>query len=213
MRSAGGFEGIPMQLYSSPTSPYARKVRISAHELGLNGKIELISIALTPVNPHDGLRSSNPLGKIPALITEEGTALYDSPVICEYLDALAGGSRILPAVGPARWTALRRQALADGILDAAVLVRYEETLRAKEQRWQDWLSAQWLKIRTSLDALEQEPLEGAFDIGAISIACALGYLDFRYASEGWRAGRPRLAAWAAAIGTRTSLTATVPVAA
>ncbi|MGA7538015.1 MAG: glutathione S-transferase N-terminal domain-containing protein [Steroidobacteraceae bacterium] len=202
-----------MQLYFSPTSPYVRKVRISAHELGLSGKIELIGIALTPVNPHDALRSSNPLGKIPALITEEGTALYDSPVICEYLDALAGGNRILPALGPARWTALRRQALADGILDAAVLVRYEETLRAKEQRWQDWLSAQWLKVRTSLDALEQESLAGAFDIGAISIACALGYLDFRYASEGWRAGRPRLAAWAAAISTRPSLTATVPVAA
>ncbi|MGH8291539.1 MAG: glutathione S-transferase N-terminal domain-containing protein [Steroidobacteraceae bacterium] len=180
-----------MQLYFSPTSPYVRKVRITAAELGLGGNIELISIALTPINPHDALRSSNPLGKIPALITDDNNALYDSPVICEYLDALAGGHRIFPRVGPARWTALRRQALADGILDAAVLLRYEEALRPKELRWQQWVDGQWLKMRTGLDALEREHLEGAFDIDAISVACALGYLDFRHASEGWRASRPR----------------------
>ena len=199
-----------MKLYFSPTSPYARKVRISAHELGFSGKIELVSIALTPVSPHDALRASNPLGKIPALITDEGEALYDSPVICEYLDALAGGHRLLPAAGPARWTALRRQALADGILDAAVLTRYEEALRPKELRWQDWVNGQLLKMRTALDALEQESLHGAFDIGMISIVCALGYLDFRFASEHWRATRPRLAAWEAGISKRPSLAATLP---
>lgn len=200
-----------MKLYSSPTSPYARKVRISAHELGLSQKIELISIALSPINPHDALRSSNPLGKLPALITDEGEALYDSPVICEYLDSLAGGNRIFPPLGPARWTALRRQALADGILDAAVLTRYEETLRPKELRWQQWVDGQWLKMRTGLDALERETLdEVALDIGTISIACALGYLDFRFASEGWRTSRPRLAAWAAAIARRPSLATTLP---
>lgn len=199
-----------MQLYFSPTSPYARKVRISAQELGFGEKIELLSIALTPINPHDALRSSNPLGKIPTLITDEGEALYDSPVICEYLDALAGGHRLFPAAGPARWRALRRQALADGILDAAVLLRYEEALRPKELRWREWVDGQWLKMRTGLDALERERLEGAFDIGAISIACALGYLDFRYASEGWRASRPRLTAWAGEINQRPSLLATVP---
>ncbi|HJS91756.1 MAG TPA: glutathione S-transferase N-terminal domain-containing protein [Steroidobacteraceae bacterium] len=200
-----------MKLYSSPTSPYARKVRISAHELGLSQKIELISIALSPINPHDALRSSNPLGKLPALITDEGEALYDSPVICEYLDSLAGGNRIFPPLGPARWTALRRQALADGILDAAVLTRYEETLRPKELRWQQWVDGQWLKMRTGLDALERETLdEAALDIGTISIACALGYLDFRFASEGWRTSRPRLAAWAAAIARRPSLATTLP---
>jgi glutathione S-transferase len=202
-----------MQLYFSPTSPYARKVRITAHELGLSQRIELISIALTPVSPHDALRSSNPLGKIPALITDEGTALYDSPVICEYLDARAGGHRIFPPLGPARWTALRRQALADGILDAAVLTRYEEALRPQELRWQEWVDGQLLKVRSGLDALEREPLDGVVDIGTLSIACALGYLDFRFASEGWRESRPRLAAWAAAINERPSLTATVPAAA
>lgn len=199
-----------MKLYFSPTSPYARKVRISAHELGLSEKIELISIALSPISPHDALRSSNPLGKLPALIRDDGEALYDSPVICEYLDSLAGGTRIFPAAGAARWTALRRQALADGILDAAVLTRYEEALRPKELRWQQWVDGQWLKMRTGLDALERENLDGALDIGAISIACALGYLDFRFASEGWRTSRPRLAAWAAAIGKRPSLATTLP---
>lgn len=199
-----------MKLYFSPTSPYARKVRISAHELGLSEKIELISIALSPISPHDALRSSNPLGKLPALIRDDGEALYDSPVICEYLDSLAGGTRIFPAAGAARWTALRRQALADGILDAAVLTRYEEALRPKELRWQPWVDGQWLKMRTGLDALERENLDGALDIGAISIACALGYLDFRFASEGWRTSRPRLAAWAAAIGKRPSLATTLP---
>lgn len=197
-----------MKLYFNPASPYVRKVRVSAHELGLGSRIELIGISLTPVAPHAALRSSNPIGKIPTLITDDGTVFYDSPVICEYLDSVAGGNRIFPAAGPVRWTALRRQALADGIMDAAVLMRYEEAARPKELRWQDWIDGQLLKVRTVLDALEGESLEGAFDIGTISIACALGYLDLRFASEGWRATRPRLAAWAAAVGKRPSLEAT-----
>ena len=201
-----------MKLYFNPASPYVRKVRVTAHELDLSGRIELISISLTPVSPHDGLRSSNPLGKIPALVLDDGTTLYDSPVVCEYLDALAGGNRIFPAAGAARWTALRRQALADGIMDAAVLTRYEDAVRPKELRWQEWIDGQFLKIRTTLDALERENLEGVFDIGTISIACALGYLDLRFASEGWRTSRPRLAAWVAAIGKRPSLAATAPAA-
>lgn len=199
-----------MQLYFNPASPYVRKVRVSAHELGLSNEIELISVSLTPVSPHAGVRSGNPIGKIPTLITEDGTAFYDSPVICEYLDALAGGNRIFPASGAARWTALRRQALADGIMDAAVLMRYEEAARPKELRWQAWVDGQLLKVRTALDALEREDLEGVFDIGTLSIACALGYLDLRFASEAWRNGRPRLAAWASAIGQRPSLATTAP---
>ena len=199
-----------MKLYFNPASPYVRKVRVTAHELGLDGRIERISISLSPVNPHEALRSSNPIGKIPTLVTDDGAALYDSPVICEYLDSLAGGDRIFPATGPARWTALRRQALADGIMDAAVLTRYEEAARPKELRWQGWIDGQLLKVRTILDALEGENLDGAFDIGTISIACALGYLDLRFASEGWRSTRPRLAEWTAAIGKRPSLEATAP---
>ena len=201
-----------MKLYFNPASPFVRKVRVTAHELGLSGGIELISISLTPVSPSEGVRSSNPIGKIPTLITDDGTALYDSPVICEYLDELAGGHRIFPPAGAARWTALRRQALADGIMDAAVLTRYEEAVRPQELRWPDWVDAQFLKIRTALDALEHENLEGAFDIGAISIGCALGYLDLRFAKESWRSSRPRLAAWLAAAGKRPSLAATAPAA-
>jgi glutathione S-transferase len=198
-----------MQLYFSPASPFVRKVRVSAHELGLSGRIELISIYPTPVSPHEGLRSSNPIGKIPTLVLDDGTALYDSPVICEYLDALVGGNRIFPAVGAARWTALRRQAIADGIMDAAVLTRYEGAVRPKELRWQEWVDGQFLKVRTALDALEKENLDGAFNIGTISIACALSYLDLRFASESWRTSRPRLAAWEAAVSKRPSLAATI----
>ncbi len=202
-----------MQLYFNPASPYVRKVRVTAHELGLSDRIELITLSLTPVSPHDELRSRNPLGKIPALITDDGAVLYDSPVVCEYLDALAGGHRIFPVPGGARWTALRRQALADGIMDAAVLIRYEQAVRPQELRWQSWVDGQFLKIRTALDALEQEHLESAFDIGTISIACALGYLDLRFAGEGWRTRRPRLAAWLGAAGQRPSLAATAAPAA
>lgn len=199
-----------MQLYSNPVSPFARKVRITALELGLAGRIELVNITQSPVNPHRELRAHNPLGKIPALITDSGETLYDSPVICEYLEALAGGNRLFPAAGPARWTALRRQALADGMADAAVLVRYEQTARPATLQWQDWIEGQFLKIRTSLDALEKEDLDAPFDIGAISIACALGYLDLRFPQERWRETRPRVAAWLAASSERPSLEATRP---
>ena len=202
-----------MKLYSNPASPYVRKVRITAQELGLNDRIELVSITLTPVSPHEGVRASNPIGKIPTLVLDDGTALYDSPVICEYLDTLAGGNRIFPAAGAARWTALRRQAIADGIMEAAVLTRYEDAVRPKELRWQAWADGQFLKIRTALDVVEHEHLESAFDIGTLSIVSALGYLDFRFASEGWRATRPRLAAWAAAVSKRPSVAATAPAAA
>ncbi|MGH8170594.1 MAG: glutathione S-transferase N-terminal domain-containing protein [Steroidobacteraceae bacterium] len=202
-----------MKLYFNPASPYVRKVRVTAHELGLAGKLELISVSLTPVSPHEELRSRNPIGKIPALILDDGSALYDSPVVCEYLDSLAGGNRIFPAAGAARWTALRRQALADGIMDAAVLTRYEQAVRPAELRWQEWADGQLLKIRTALDALERESLASGFDIGTISIACALGYLDLRFAGEGWRNSRPRLAAFAAATAARPSLSATAPPAA
>lgn len=198
-----------MRLYFSAASPFTRKVRVTAHELGLSDRIELHSLYLTPVSPHEAVRSNNPLGKIPTLITDDGTALYDSPVICEYLDTLAGGNRIFPAAGAARWTALRRQALADGIMDAAVLTRYEEAVRPKELRWQGWVDAQFLKIRTALDGLEQENLGSTFDIGTISIACALSYLDLRFAQEGWRKSRPRLAAWLAGVDERQSLAATM----
>ena len=199
-----------MKLYFSPASPYARKVRVSALELGLAERIELLPVTLSPVSPNAQLREHNPLGKIPVLLTDSGEALYDSPVICEYLDALAGGGRLWPAAGPARWRALRRQALADGITDAAVLVRYEQTVRPEALRWSEWIEGQRLKIRTALAELESDSLEGPFDIGAISIACALGYLDLRFAEERWREHQPRLAGWLAALAQRPSLASSTP---
>ena len=199
-----------MKLYFSPASPYARKVRVSALELGLAERIELLPVTLSPVSPNAQLREHNPLGKIPALLTDSGEALYDSPVICEYLDALAGGGRLWPAGGPARWRALRRQALADGITDAAVLVRYEQTVRPEALRWNEWIEGQRLKIRTALAVLESESLEGPLDIGAISIACALGYLDLRFPEERWRDHQPHLANWFAALAQRPSLASTAP---
>jgi glutathione S-transferase len=199
-----------MKLYFSPASPYARKVRVSAFELGLAARIELLPVTLSPISPNAQLREHNPLGKIPVLLTESGEALYDSPVICEYLDALAGGGRLWPPAGPARWRALRRQALADGITDAAVLVRYEQTVRPEALRWSEWIEGQRLKIRTALAELESDSLEGPFDIGAISIACALGYLDLRFAEERWREHQPRLAGWLATLAQRPSLASTTP---
>ena len=199
-----------MKLFFSPASPFARKVRISALELGLAERIEVIEVSLSPVQPHHGLRSHNPLGKIPALVTEAGEALYDSPVICEYLDALAGGDHLWPAAGPGRWRALRRQALADGLADAAILMRYELLIRPEGLRWSEWLDGQRLKVRTALEALEAEPLDGPFDIGAISIMCALEYLEFRFPEERWREGRPQLAAWHEGLSHRPSVVATRP---
>ncbi len=199
-----------MKLYLNPASPFARKVRISALELALAERIELIEVSLSPVQPHHGLRSHNPLGKIPALLTEANEALYDSPVICEYLDALAGGDRLWPAAGAARWRALRRQALADGLAEAAILMRYELVIRPEALRWSEWLDDQRLKVRTALDALEAEPLDGPFDIGAISIVCALEYLEFRFPEERWREGRPQLAAWHERLRRRPSVASTRP---
>ena len=131
-------------------------------------------------------------------------------MICEYLDGLHDGSRMFPESGEARWTALRRQALADGILDAAVNTRYETFLRPEQFRWSDWVEGQMQKVRRSLDALEAEPLGETVDIGTISVACALGYLDFRYPDEGWRETRPKLAAWFEMFSARPSMSETRP---
>ena len=144
-------------------------------------------------------------------MTDDGQALFDSRVICEYLDSRHDRPKLFPA-GPARWPALRRQAQADGILDAGLLARYETVLRPEERRWPDWIEGQKAKVARALDALEgeAESFNGSVDIGTIAIGCALGWLDFRYAADDWRAGRPRLAAWFERFARRPSLAATVP---
>ncbi len=201
-----------MKLHYNVASPYVRKVMAVAIETGQDGRLEPVTRMMTPVKPDADLAADNPLGKVPCLVTDDGAVLYDSRVICEYLDGLHDGPKMFPAAGPARWSALRRQAEGDGILDAAVLTRYETFLRPEERRWPEWIEGQKQKFRRALDGLEAET--GAFgetiDIGTITIGCALGYLDFRYGDENWRATRPRLAAWFERFSERPSMAKTVP---
>lgn len=201
-----------MKLRYSPASPYVRKCLVLAHEAGLAGRVELVPTVTA--DPASGLAHDNPLGKIPALATDDGQILFDSPVICEYLDSLKGGGTFLPPAGPARWTTLRRQALADGILDASLLRRYE-SLRPADEQSPGWHDKQKSVVARALDALEAEAERlgdpaGPTDIGRIAIACALGYLDFRFAADAWREGRPKLSRWYEGFARRPSMAATVP---
>lgn len=179
-------------LRSSPTSPFGRKIKIAIAELGLDHRIEVVPADTNdPVEP---LRRQNPLGKVPTLVFENGTTLFDSRVIAEYLDHLAGGGRLFPA-GEARFAQLRLQALADGICDAGLLQVYETRLRAAEMRNATWVENQAGKVARALASLEAAP--PVYDrprIGEIALACALGYLDLRFEGR-WRAGHPALVGW------------------
>jgi len=202
-----------MKLRYSPASPYVRKCLVFAHETGLAGRIE--TVPTVTADPGSGLAKDNPLGKIPALILKDGQVFFDSPVICEYLDSLHRRPKLLPARGKARWTALRRQALADGLLDASLLRRYE-SLRPASERSGTWDEKQKSVVVRTLDALEKEakdlgkPAAKRTTLGHIAIGCALGYLDFRFAVEDWRATHPKLAAWYETFAKRPSMAATVP---
>ncbi|MGQ4273920.1 glutathione S-transferase [Terrihabitans sp. B22-R8] len=200
-----------MKLFYAPTSAYTRKVMVCAHELGLIDLIECLDSAAHPVKRDERIAAFNPLAKIPAAMTEEGELLFDSRVICEYLDVRAGGT--LFPTGAARWAALTLQALGDGIVDAAVLTRYETVARPAERQWSEWSDAQLRKVQAALDHLEKTSgtLGTEADIGTIAIGCALGYLDFRFPDLDWRNGHPDLAAWYAAFSSRPSMQATVPV--
>ena len=200
-----------MKLRYSATSPYVRKVVVLALETGLDHRIERVPTSAAPTKASPEIAAENPLGKVPSLTTDDGQHLYDSPVICEYLDSLHEGGRAFPTPGPLRWTALRQQALADGILDASLLVRYEMG-RSADKQWDEWMAGQKRKVVQALDALEAEAarLGDAVTIGTISIGCALGYLDFRFAADDWRRGRPTLAAWYEKFAARPSMAATMP---
>ena len=200
-----------MRLHYSYASPYVRKVMVVAIETDQQDALELTVCKVSPVVPLSAVNRDNPLGKVPCLVTDDGQALFDSRVICEYLDSRHDRPKLFPA-GPARWTALRRQAQADGMLDAGILARYETVLRPEERRWPDRIEGQKAKIARGLDALEDEAesFDDVVDIGTIAIGCALGWLDFRYAADDWRAGRPRLAAWFERFAARPSMATTVP---
>ena len=199
-----------MKLHWSPKSPYVRKVMICAHELGLLPKLELVRSVAAMLKPNPSLMADNPLSKIPTLVREDGSTLFDSIVICEYLNDLAGGT-LFPPQGDARWQALRWHALGDGLLDALILWRNE---REREHPLEALLDAFELKTRASLRLLDTEAEaigRAPFSIGHVTLGCALGYLDYRFGVLGWRELAPRLADWFATLRDRPSFQATEPV--
>ena len=201
-----------MKLAYSTASPYARKVVIVVMEAGLDSKIQRVPTAVRPDQPNLALGKENPLMKVPTLITDGGETLYDSRVICAYLDMLNPGPKLIPASGGERWQALRLEALGDGITDAGILVRYETALRPEGLRWKEWIDGQTKKVEQGLDLLEAHPemLMGPLNIGQIAVACGIGWLNFRQVFGDCLANRPRLAAWCAMIAERPSFKATQP---
>ena len=197
-----------MQLFWSPTSPYVRKVMACAIEREIDHQIERLR-----TNPHASppeLLAQNPLSKVPCLVTDDGMALFDSPVICEFLDSVGDAAPMFPRPNSAhRWLALRQQALGDGVLDAAIARRLEQAKPSEPAR-ETFMARQKAAVDRCLDRLESDPPHKAVDIGTITIACALGYLDFRFASEPWREGRPGLARWFDLLAAMPGIARTVP---
>lgn len=201
-----------MKLFYASASPFVRKVMVALHETGQIDAVEIIDVAVSPTGPVGAVHDSNPLGKIPCLVRDTGAALYDSRVICRYLDTLQDGAKLYPA-GDALWEALTLEAMADGIMDAVVLMTYEGRLRPAAQQSSDWVVAQWGKACRALDNIEAErmgQLEGAPGMAGLAVAVALGYIDFRHGAREWRDGRPKLAAWETAMAKRESMAATAP---
>lgn len=201
-----------MKLHYSPRSPFVRKVMIFAHEVGLAGRIELIRTVVAFTQANRDLMRVNPIGKIPTLISDDGMALYDSTVICEFLDSLHGGARYFPQASEERWRALRWHALGDNMLDNLILLR-SENLRPKAQQSPETIAALETKIRSSLDFLDGEAAalgKAPIGVGHVGIGCALGYVDFRFPGLAWREGRPRIAAWYEAFSQRPSMRNTLP---
>lgn len=196
-----------MKLCFSPTSPYVRKVLACAITRGIDNRIELV-----PTNPNLSLPefvAINPLSKVPALLTDDGVALFDSPVICEYLDSIGDALPMVPEHGAARWRALKFQAMGDGILDASVPRRGEMTKPQDEGRTA-WIERQKSIVDRTVEMLDTDPPHRLVDIGSITIACALGYLDFRFAAQPWRDGHSKLAAWYEAFAQNAGIARTVP---
>lgn len=200
-----------MRLYYSPTSPYVRKVMVVLHETGQIDDVELVTAVTSPIAPAAVLSGKNPLLKVPALERPDGPTLFDSRVICAYLNERAGAS--LYGTGSRHWDIRTLEALGDGILDAALLLTYEGRLRPEGARWDDWAEAQWAKVSSACAALESRwmsHLAGPLDAGQIAVACALGYVDFRHDARGWRKGNDALARWLESFESRPSLAGTAP---
>ncbi|KPF94125.1 glutathione S-transferase [Rhodopseudomonas sp. AAP120] len=205
-----------MKLSFSPASPFARKVRIAAIELGLIDKIEFIPAATVPGQPNDDyMRQVNPLKKLPALILDNGEVIVDSYVIAEYLDDLAGGGKLIPSSGPERWRVRSDHSLLQGTMDSMLLCRYEKLVRPQPLFWQAWYDDHWNRAWTGFAKFNanDKVLSGPFDIVQIALACALGYADFRFADCGWREAYPNLAAFNERMMQRESIAISVPPAA
>jgi len=202
-----------MKLFWSSRSPFVRKVMVFAHECGLTGRIECSRTLVAMNNPNTDLLKINPTGKIPTLLLDDGSALYDSTVICEYLDSLHVGTKLFPASGDARWTALRRHALGNNLLDNLMLWRNEQ-LRPQTQQSPETVAAFETKVRNAVAALDREADDissTAVGIGHVAIACALSYADFRFSHLGWRTGNERVTRWFDSFAQRPSMVNTAHV--
>ena len=199
-----------MQLLMAGPSPFVRKVLVLLHETGQANDVELVQVTAAPGGADAKLKAANPVGKIPALVRDEGPTLYDSRVICRYLDHRANAG-LYPENA---WDTLVLEATADALMEAAVLMIYEKRFRPEEIWSEPWMEAQWGKVMGAVDALNARwmgHLAGPMDIGHIAVACGLGYLDFRHGDRDWRAGHDALADWYAGFAARPSMQATVPV--
>jgi glutathione S-transferase len=203
--------GSPMKLHWSPRSPFVRKVMVVVHELGLTDRVSCVRTVAAATKPHAALMQDNPLSKIPTLVLDDGTAIYDSPVICDYLDSFDGAPKLHPAEPKARLVALRRQALGDGFLDLLVLLRDERMRANPSEAHKSSAAVRKAAVLKSLDQDAAALSAAPFGIGHVAIGCALSYLDFRYADENWRKGHPGIADWHATFATRPSVRATEPV--
>ena len=204
-----------MKLYTSPTTPFGRKILVLLREVDLHGKVAVALVAGTPLDPGSLPVAHNPLGKIPVLVLGDGTAIYDSRVISRFLDDHFGLG-VYPT-GAALWPALAREAAIDGIIESAVSMAYELRLRPENLRFDGWLTAQWAKVTRALDMFEAAPppstsAAAPISMEHIALACALSYLDFRHDARGWRDGRPKLAAWQDGMAGRQSMRDTQPIA-
>jgi glutathione S-transferase len=205
-----------MKLTFAPTSPFARKVRISAIELGLIDKIEFVPATVVPGQANDDyVRDINPVKKLPALILDDGQVIVDSYVIVEYLDELAGGGKLIPASGPTRWQVKSNHSILQGMLDSMLLCRYEQLVRPKGLQWDAWHSDHWNRAWQGMARYDAKTdlLSGPFDVVQIALVCVLGYADFRFADCGWRKAYPNLAAFNEKMLQRPSVSISVPPAA
>jgi glutathione S-transferase len=204
---------IPMKLSFSPASPFARKVRIAAIELGLIDKIEFLPATVVPGQPNDEYSRITPLKKLPVLILDNGDVILDSYVITEYLDELAGGGKLIPASGAIRWKVKSDHSMLQGMLDSMLLCRYEKMVRPEPQRWQAWADDHWARAWNGMARFEKQAemlARPQLDIAQIGLVCVLGYADFRFADCGWRKAFPNLDAFHQKMLERPSVKISVP---